>query len=215
MKRFAFYLLLTLCLGAISFAQESAATAKSRSETSAMLQGTAAINAQLENSLDVKKAKVGDEVILKTKKAIKENGQTVIQKGAILVGRVTEVQERTKGMAVSKIGVLFDTLRQNGESLPVMAMISSITRVSASANSNDDMFANASGSSTTRTETQSSSGGLLGGVGNTVGGVVNTSGGSTLSMTGNNLKLEKGTTFNLNINQSTSVSSSQNKVLGN
>lgn len=246
------FLILTFVFSAI------AQNVKNDSASSASIDAATSVSAQLESSLDVRKAKVGEEVILKTKKAIKENGQTLIQKGSTLVGRVTEVQERTKGMAASKIGILFHTLNQNGQSLPVNAMITSITRTSAygGGGANDDIFASTSASSSIRANTQSSSGGLLGGVGNTVGGVANSgtstvsnvtnttgqvlgstvntvgrttgavtsnipglqvsnsadasvSGGSTLSLTGNNLKLDKGTNFGLSIQRSSSVSTSK------
>src|SRR5438132_12382498 len=57
------------------------------------LQENMQLAAQLENSLDTRHAKVGDRVILKTTQAVKQNGQVVIQKGAQLIGRVTEVQQ--------------------------------------------------------------------------------------------------------------------------
>jgi len=233
------FLILTFAFAAV------AQNAKNDSGNTASPGAATSVSAQLENSLDVRKAKIGDEVILKTKKAVKEDGQTVIQKGSTLVGRVTEVQERTKGMAASKIGILFHTLNQNGQSLPVNAMITSISRASAYGGANDDTFATTSPSSSTRANTQSSSGGLLGGVVNTttstvsdvtnttgqvLGATVNTvgrttsavtsnipglqvsnsadasvSGGATLSLTGNNLKLDKGTNFGLKIHQSSSA----------
>lgn len=217
------------------------------------------IAADLQNSLNVQRSKVGDEVILKTRKAVKQNGKVVVAKGSQLIGRVTEVQEKTKMMASSKIGVLFHTLVQNGQSTPITAMITSITKASAYASTDDNTFASSSASSSTGASTQtSSSGGLLGGVGNTVGGVVNAttstvvdvakttgqvvgatattvgratgivssnirglqisqsadasaSGGSTLTLSGGNLKLEKGTTFNLNVSESASAGSTQDK----
>jgi hypothetical protein len=125
------------------------------------------VAAELQNSLNVQRAKVGDEVILKTKKAIKENGQTVIEKGSMLKGRVTDVQERAKGMAASKIGVLFDTLVQNGQSVPINAMITSVLRTTANASVDDDVFASGSTSSRTSTTTTASNPGLLGSVVNT------------------------------------------------
>ena len=78
------------------------------------LQSGTQIAAQLQNSIDVQKAKVGDQVILKTTTAIKQNGKTVIDKGATLSGRVTEVQRKTKDNAGSKVGILFDKLQQGG-----------------------------------------------------------------------------------------------------
>lgn len=244
-------------------------TTVSKGDKSIGLNGATDISATLQNSLNVERAQVGDEVILKTKKAVKENGQVIIEKGSLLVGRVTEVSERAKGMAASKIGVVFDTLRQNGENIAINAMITSITQAAVNTRvADDDVFASGSGSGSVRSTTQTSSssssggGGLLGGVTNTVGGVVNTtastvgsvagtatqtvtpvvdtvgntvggttrtlgsnirglqisqsanasaSGGSTLTLNGGNLKLDKGTTFNLNITEAGSISSTGSK----
>lgn len=212
------------------------------------------IAAQLQNSLNVEKAKVGDEVVLKTTKAIKQNGEVVVEKGAKLIGRVTDVQQKAKDAAGSKIGVLFDTIKHGDMSMPVTAQILSITNVAARTAVDDSIFADTNTSSTTstRTSTSSSSGGLLGGVANTVGGVTNTAtstvggvantatntvggvtntagktvgsttgairgltisqssdasanGSSTLSLGSGNLKLEKGTTFNLALSESAKV----------
>jgi hypothetical protein len=212
------------------------------------LQSGTQIAAQLQSSLDVQKAKVGDQVVLKTTKAIKQNGQVVVDKGARLFGRVTEVQQKTKGSAMSKVGILFDRLEQGGNQLPINAVITSITQAQATTSIDDMGNSDISGGSSTRTSTPSSggnSGGLLGGVGNAVGGVVNTTtqtvgtvantagqtvgnttravggtlkgiqisqstdasanGSSTLSLQNGNLHLDKGTTFNLSLNQSVSA----------
>lgn len=174
----------TLLLAATAFAQtastsgstSSSASAKaSKDGTSVGIQSAATITGQLQGSLNAEKAKVGDEVIIKTTRAVKENGKTVIEKGSRLVGRVTEVKQKTKDRAGSEIGVVFDQLKQGDSLTPITATILSVTRV-ASSTSIDDGFSNdTSMASTTRTSTQTSSGGgLLGGVTNTAGSVVNT-----------------------------------------
>src|SRR5215204_1842361 len=40
------------------------------------------LEVELQSMLDVRKSNVGDEVILKTTKAIKQNGETIVPKGA-------------------------------------------------------------------------------------------------------------------------------------
>jgi hypothetical protein len=242
-------------------ANTKATASKNGNNVSSSLAAGTQIAGQLQSSLDAKNAKVGDQVVLKTTNAVKQNGQVVVQKGSKLIGHVTEVQQRAKGEATSKIGVLFDKLEQGGNSIPISAVITSITQAQASTAVGDDIMSSGSAASTTTGSTStrsssSSSGGLLGGVGNTVGGVVNTttqtvggvantagqtvggvtstagqtlgsttqavggtvrglqisqstdasaSGGSTLSLTGGNLRLEKGATFNLSVNQSSSA----------
>jgi hypothetical protein len=220
------------------------------------------VAAELQKSLNVENARIGDEVVLKTTSSIKQNGEVVIQKGSQLIGRVTEVQKKAKGEAGSKIGILFDTLKQDNMSMPISASIISVTSVASRAAVGDSLFADSSaGSSTsTRASGRSSGGGLLGGVGSTVGGVANTatstvggvantatstvggvtdtagstvgsttrsvggtirglsisqsanataSGGSTLSLTSGNLKLDKGTSFNLAVSETASVKNSE------
>lgn len=250
MKQVTFGIAILLLLVSITSAQKPVDKATS---VSAISDSSAAVSVapgtyvagRLQNSLDVKKAKVGDEVVLKTTSAVKQNGKAVIAKGSTLVGRVTEVQKKAKGNASSSIGIVFQQLQQGGRSLPINAVITSVIQANSAATmSSDDLFA--SGSTSTRSTTAAStSGGLLGGVTNTVGGVANATtqtlggvtdivagtaaattgvvsgslrglsisqstgasaqGGSTLNMAGKDLRLEKGTTFNLAISSSTSV----------
>jgi hypothetical protein len=139
------------------------------------------IDAVLTSSLDVRKAKVGDSVVLKTKKAIKQDGEVIVNKGAKLIGRVTEVQQKGKNAGESKIGMVFDRIEGKGLSAPITASIVSITDTRAAASVADTAMADVSGSSRSSGRASSGSsggllggGGLVGGVGNTVGGVVNT-----------------------------------------
>jgi hypothetical protein len=228
------------------------------------LQSGTQLSAQLEHTLDARHAKPGDRVMLKTLDAVKQNGRTVIPKGAQLVGHVTDVQQQTKSNAESHIGVLIDRLRTGSTETPITASILSITQARSQARAgNNDLFESdtmAQSSSSTRSSSSGGSGrnggGLLGGVGSTAGGVVNTttstagnvagtttnavgntvgattsvagnttgnlngalrglqvtqssdasaSGGSTLSLTGRNLRLESGTTFNLAVSNSANV----------
>lgn len=139
------------------------------------------LDAQLQSTLDAKSAKVGDQVVFKTTKAVKQNGETVIQKGSMLYGRVTEVQQRTSANAMSKIGLVFDRIENKDLSAPLSASIVSITNVAARTTVDDTIGSDIAGSSQTSARTSSGStgsGGLLGGagstVGSTVGGVLNT-----------------------------------------
>ena len=261
MKRVVYGLGLTLIFASISLAQKSVNTSASAaaSQTTSSNMGFASgtqVSGQLQNSLDVQKAKVGDQVLLKTTRAIKQNGQTVIAKGSMLKGHVTDVARRTKDNATSRIGVVFDRLQQGQNQIPITAFITSVLQVNAAASMGDDTqgssYASASSQGSASASSSASSGGLLSGVGNTVGGVTNTAGnvvnnttqtvgnvanttgqvvgnttsavagsvkgltisnstsasaqgGSTLSMTGSNLRLASGTTFNLSVSSSASA----------
>lgn len=206
------------------------------------------LTGELQSALDVSKARVGDRVLLKTKEAVKQNGQTVLKKGSQLVGRVTDVQRRAKGSAESSVTVLFDSVQSGSLTSPISLTIDSVARAATRARAGDEEFG---AETTSRTSARGSAsggtsgGGLLGGtvgaVGNTVGGVTSAAGdvvgsttetvggaargvgstlgqiritqsaglsaegGSTLSLTGGNLRLEKGTTFRLIVNESAGV----------
>jgi hypothetical protein len=204
--------------------------------------------AQLQSTLDARKARVGDEVVLKTTEAVKSQGRTVVKKGARLVGRVTEVRHSAGAAGESSIGLVFDRLETGALDVPISATITSLTQANARARASDrevEAETRARSNTSARTSSRQSSGGLLGGVAGTVGGVVNTTtsaagdvvggagtavgetvggvaegvgririsesanasaeGGSTLSLTGGNLRLEKGTSFGLRLSQSASV----------
>jgi hypothetical protein len=266
MKRTILALGLTLVFAAAAYAQkaESRASGEVGNQTSATmnqagkninLESGTRITGELQNTIDVRKARVGDQVILKTTQAIKSGGRTVVGKGSRLVGRVTEVAQKTKGNGESRIGILFDRLEQGSLEMPIAATISSITsgRASARANNQDGFGSNAgaggSASSSSSARSSSGGGGLLGGVGSTVNSTTSTVGGvvggttsavgstvdsttgavgattngvgrslggirisessstsvegsSVLSLQGGDLKLEKGTNFNLVLTQS-------------
>src|SRR4051812_47954096 len=111
------YMLLAFVLaaGTVCFGQ-SAGTKGSASGSSgisaagrAVSLGSATnIQGELQNQIDVKKAQPGDPVVLKTTRAIKQNGETIIPKGSNLIGHVTQVSQQGKGQAGSSIGILFD-----------------------------------------------------------------------------------------------------------
>ncbi len=259
MKKTILALGLTITCASISFSQEAgtrtSVTGQSEGSVSVAkpkqieIQSGTRLEAQLQNSLDVRKAKVGDEVVLKTKEAIKSDGRVVVDKGAFLVGHVTSVEQKTKANGESRIGVVFDRLKRGSLEIPISATITSITRAGGNARaSDDDLFATTGAQSSTSVHSNASSqnrGGLLGSATNTTVGAVNTvtgvasgaaagtassitnagisgqgTGGtigrlriiessessaeasSTLSLQGENLRLEKGTTLRLVINQS-------------
>lgn len=154
----------------------SSNTAVNKGDRELITSGTI-VNAELMNSIDVRKSKVGDQVFLKTTKAIKQGGDTVVAKGTTLVGRITEIQQRTKENSQSRIAMLIDRIQGKELDAPISVSILSMTAARATAATND-AFADAGLMSSSSTSVQksgsSSGGGLLGGVGNTVGGVVNT-----------------------------------------
>ena len=259
MKKLLLILVLTIITAAVGFGQKTnsanetnakqqnkVSSKNKKSNDTSILKTNTALEAQLQQTLDVKNSKIGDEVVLKVTQSIKQNGEVVVPKGAKIIGRVTEVQEKTKSNAMSKLGVVFDRIEGKNLNAPISATITSITNVASSASAGNDLFSSdtsANSSSTaTVSKSGSSGGGLLGGVTNTVGGVVNTttntvgdvtntagntvggatrtvgktvsgirisqsanasaSGSTTLSAENKNLKVEKGATFRLFVNES-------------
>lgn len=146
---------------------------KSSSENTDVLSMGATLQTQLQQTLDVRNSQVGDEVILKVNKTIKQDGEVIVSKGSKLIGRVTEVQQKTKNTGMSKLGIVFDRIEGKTLNTPINAAITSIFQTQSAVSANNDLFdtsAAASGNST------ASSGGLLGsgGLDKTVGGVVDT-----------------------------------------
>jgi hypothetical protein len=147
-----------------------------RDEKQGVLMSGTNINAELQKTLDVNKTQVGDEIIFKTSQSIKQNGQVAVPRGSTLIGRVTEIQRRTKENGMSRISMVFERIQGKQLSMPLNATIVSITNAAAQASLGDSLASDVTGSSQTTTTTSGggSGGGLLGGVGGTVGSVVNT-----------------------------------------
>jgi hypothetical protein len=232
----------------VGFAQKDrykkAPLAEPNEDRFVLMSGTQ-VDAQLQSTLDVNKARVGDEVVFRTRESIRGASGVVVPKGTALIGRITEVQRRTKENSQSRIGMIFDRLQGKDLSAPFSASIVSISNVAARATAGDSLMSDVSGSSqasggVSHRSSGGGGGGLLGGVGNTVGGLVNTTtqtagavtntvsqtGGmvtdtvgrtvngiqisssasasanssTTLSSSDKNLRIDKGATFNLLVN---------------
>jgi hypothetical protein len=179
MKKTICTILGVLLLGSAAFAQERGSGA---ANSQLAIDSGTSIDAELQSTLDVKKAKAGDQVVLKTTKAIKRNGATVIPKGTSLIGRVTEVRQQTKENASSKIGIIFERVQGKDLSAPINASIVSITSAQTAASIGDTMDTNIAGSSSssgrvgTNASGSTAAGGLLGGTTNIVGGVTGVAG---------------------------------------
>jgi hypothetical protein len=215
---------------ATSTTNETSASTKGRDVN---LASNTSLAAQLESSLDARHAKVGDRVVLKTIEAVKQNGDTVVPKGARLLGHVTEVQQRTRENSESRLGVTFDRLQKGALDMPITATIVSITQAQTHESVGDSSLdsgtmASSSGRmSSSGSQRSGGGGGLLGGAGNTVGGVVNTTtstvgnvagtttsaAGSTVGATTNTAGNLTGSLRGLQITQSSSASADGGSTL--
>ena len=217
MRKLLFLLSLTVVLSISAFGQKN---------KNASISAGTSLEAQLQKTLDVKNAKVGDEIVLKITQNIKQNGEVVVPKGTKIIGKVTEVQGKTNANTMSKIGVLFNRLEGKDLNSPISATITSITNVASSASVNNDLFESDSSVNTntsgtvSRRNSDNGGGGLLGGVGNTVGSVANTTtntvGGVTNTVgntVGSTTRTVGNTVNRINISQSADVSASGSTTL--
>ena len=86
-----------------------------------------AVNAQLNSSVDSKKAKVGDRVEAHTTEEIKYAGKIIVPKGVKLEGHVTEATARSKGDSGSTLAIQFDkAIVKKGEEIPLNVAILAI-----------------------------------------------------------------------------------------
>ena len=119
--------------GAVAQAQSNAqapATPSSSAQaatTAATLPNGTTVNAQLNSSVDSKKAKAGDKVEAHTTEAIKYDGKTILRQGAKLEGHVIEATARSKGDGGSTLAIQFDrAIPRKGEEIPLNVAILAI-----------------------------------------------------------------------------------------
>ena len=121
--------LLAILIGEMLVAS-GAPHAQSRTQAaanSASLTSGTTLNAELSASIDSKKAKAGDPVVAHVTDTVKAGGETVIPKGAKLVGHVTQAAARGKGDSDSALGIQFDkVVLKNGQEIPLSVWIRAI-----------------------------------------------------------------------------------------
>lgn len=83
------------------------APAYAQSERASLPDG-AALNVELNSSIDSKKAKVGDKIEAHTTEALKNGSETVIPRGTKLIGHITAATARSKGDSESSLAIQFD-----------------------------------------------------------------------------------------------------------
>ena len=112
--------------GAILAAVATAAAAQTEPGMVTLPSG-ATVNAELNSSVDSKKAKVGDKVEAHTTEEIKYAGKIIVPRGAKLEGHVTEATARSKGDSGSTLAIQFDkAIVKKGEEIPLNVAILAI-----------------------------------------------------------------------------------------
>ena len=106
-----------ISLAEIGISQIPAATSRSSivantQVESLLIRSELTLEAELVNDLDAKRVKTGDEVMLRTTRANKQDGLVVIEKGARMLGRVVDVQAKTKTIDGSMIVFTIERIEQ-------------------------------------------------------------------------------------------------------
>jgi len=104
----------------------ASASTKQSGENGSLAAGTA-VNAELNQSLDSKKAKPGDSVTARVTEAVKADGKVILPKGTRLTGHVTRASARAKGDQDSTLALDFDrAVLKNGQEIPLAVSIQAL-----------------------------------------------------------------------------------------
>jgi hypothetical protein len=88
----------------------------------------ASVSAELAKGIDTKKAKVGDEVEVKTTSTAKLPDGTELPKGTKLTGKVTDVKAKSKEDKSAHLAFSIDhAVLKDGKQVPVLATVTSVT----------------------------------------------------------------------------------------
>jgi hypothetical protein len=86
----------------------------------------ALLRAELDKTVDAKKVKVGDVVVVKLTDDLKSNGEVLAPKGSEILAHVTQVAQH-QGNSPSVLGIAFDKLKlKDGSDIPFQATIQAV-----------------------------------------------------------------------------------------
>jgi hypothetical protein len=92
------------------------------------------ILATLNKYVDARSSKAGDIVQAQITQDVMRDGKVILNKGASLIGHVTEVQSRTNGQGQSELGIEFDrAVLKNGEQVLLHTSIETLASAPLSA----------------------------------------------------------------------------------
>ena len=127
MKGPSFALVLLSFLSTLVFAQQPSSDAPQK--TSDASQKNVMVIGELAHAIDVKKAKVGDQITLRLTYNVGIDGRVVVprNKGKV-IGHISQVQPPTKDNPQSLVAIEFDRVEvKGGNDLPITATILSMT----------------------------------------------------------------------------------------
>jgi hypothetical protein len=133
MKPFAIgFVLAMLC--ATGAAAQSPAPAETASSEASLAGGTV-INAELNSSIDSKKAKLGEQITAHTTEAVRStDGRAILPKGTKLVAHVTQASARSNGQGEAVLAIQFDkAVLKDGQEVPLNVVIQAVAAPSREA----------------------------------------------------------------------------------
>ena len=146
MKSAKLAIFLSTLFAAGAMAQSPASSETTNSEVS--IAGGTAINAELDTSIDSKKAKSGEPVMAHTTEAMKAaDNREIMPKGTKLLGHVTQAESRSNGGTETKVAIQFDKAKlKDGQEVPlanftIQALAAPSSAPSSITNDNDRMTA--------------------------------------------------------------------------
>jgi hypothetical protein len=112
------FVLATFC--SAGAAAQSAPPSETASSEASLAPGTV-INAELNSSIDSKKAKPGEQITAHTTEAVKStDGRTILPKGAKIFGHVTQASSRSNGQGEAMLAIQFDkAVTKDGQAIPL------------------------------------------------------------------------------------------------
>jgi hypothetical protein len=160
MKIAPYSLLLAASAIAVCLAQDASQAPPSQHPPMSFTAGTV-IRAELDKTIDAKKAKVGDPVSAKTTDDLKTNPPNLATKGCRIIGHVAEATPH-QGSSASTLGIVFDKLvLKDGFEMALPATIQAIGFPDLTVPVNDDQTINKMGGNvgTTQSATTIGAGG--------------------------------------------------------
>jgi hypothetical protein len=177
------------------------------------VQAGSIIYAELDKSVDAKKAKVGDQVVAKVQQAVLSRGKVVAAKGSRIMGHVTQVKARTKDQPESELGLAFDHIvLKDGSQIPVSMTIQAIGSGRTTADLTQDTGPSMAGpmSNPGAPGRPGNNTGVIGGAAGTVDDVTRSAGNTA----GTVAETAGATTGQVGASTSTHVSASSHGVIG-
>jgi hypothetical protein len=128
MKPFAAILALSSLLATGAAAQAPPPTPSKNTSSEASLAGGTVLNAELNSSIDSKKAKPGEQITAHTTEAVKStDGRTILPNGTKLIGHVTQASARGNGQGQAMLAIQFDkAVLKDKQEVPLNVVIQAI-----------------------------------------------------------------------------------------